>query len=493
MDTLHSCFDHISEHPYVAIHGLGGCGKSAVAIEFAYQTRARSNCAVFWVSAFDALRFMQSYRAIAEALQIPEANHPEKDIMRLVQQKLSQYDRAKWLIIVDNVDRKSVLWDKDPDPNLSRNRLWDKLPRNENGMILFTTRSRGIAVDAAPHDYYLLDKLRFSEAEQFLQKSLHHQPALFSTDAAAEFLESLTYLPLAIVQALAYMKTNNTSIKRYLELLKKADHSMIELLKEDFLDSNRDVNSNNAVAATWLLSFEHIQKDDHNSAEYLFFLACIAPQNIPRSIFPPITTENEQEKAIGTLTGYAFLAQSGERDRYDVHALVHRVTQNWLKESLTWTETAKASVKRLKELIPYNGQEQSKLSSPYLLHGLFTTAIAEIVDEEATIDLLNRVGRCYQSLGEYSNAILTHWEVFNRRDRVNGLNNKATLISMNDLGLALQYDGRYEEAEAMHRRALEATERVLGPEHPSTLTSFDNLGLVLKNRGKYEEAEALRR
>lgn len=213
LESLHSCFDNVPSHPYFAIHGLGGSGKSAVTTEFTYQARERHDCAVFWVSVFDRLRFEQSYRAIAELLQIPEAHDPEKNVLSLVQQKISQYDRGKWLMIVDNVDQTNVLWDKDLRLDGSCIRLWDSLPRNENGMILFTTRSRRIAVQAAPNDYYPLEAMNSSEAEGLVHISLQNQPALYSIDAVGQFLESLTYLPLAIIQALAYVKTNNTSLK----------------------------------------------------------------------------------------------------------------------------------------------------------------------------------------------------------------------------------------------------------------------------------------
>lgn len=250
-----------------------------MAVEFAYQTRQRHDCAVFWVSAFNTLRFESSYRAIAEALEIPESQNPEKDVLNLVKSNLDQYYSGKWLMVVDNVDSKNILWEKDPER--SNKRLWDYLPQNRNGMILFTTRSRGIAVDVAPNAHYPLDKMEPHEAEEFLYGSLRHHPTLYSVDSVDEFLKLLTHLPLAIVQALAYIKRNSTPLNRYLALLQSTDRSLIELLKKDFQDANRANESHNAVVATWLISFQHIQQENHRAADYLSFLACIAPQNVP--------------------------------------------------------------------------------------------------------------------------------------------------------------------------------------------------------------------
>ena len=498
LERLHCCFNDTSTHPYVAIHGLGGCGKSAVTIEFVHQARKRHSCAVFWVSAFDALRFEQSYRAVARVLQIPEANDPEKSILELVKQKLDQYHIGKWLMVVDNADEEDFLWNKGQAQ--SDKRLWDYLPQNSNGMILFTTRHRKIAIGLARNDHHLLDKMDSGEAEELLRKSLEHQPTLDSNDAVGELLELLSFLPLAIIQALAYMKANGTSVKRYLELLQKTDDSMFTLLKKDFPDTTRDGKSHNAVVATWLTSFQHIKQNNPLAAEYLSFSACIAPQNVPRSIFPPISSDDEQEEAISTLTGYAFFSERTEGNCYDVHALVHLVTRNWLKEIRVrnwlkkirlWTKVARTVVKRLRQIIPMGGHEQIKQYPVYLPHGLFTAGIAEIVDEEATIELLERIGSCRYSLGEYSHAISTHQEVLDRKMRVFGPKEVTTLLTMNDMGLALCVGGHYIEAEKMHREALQLKKTVLGKTHHRTLSSMNNLAAVLFSQEKYAEAEKM--
>ena len=489
LNQLRCCFNDPSSHPYVAIHGLGGCGMSAVTIEFAHQIRQHHDCAVFWVSASDALRFEQSYRAIAVVLQIPEAENPEKDILSLVQQELNQYHRGKWLMVVDNIDQKDVLWSEDPE-RLGK-RLWDFLPQNQKGMILFTTRSRQIAVGLAPNDHYQLLELESGEAEELLHKSLEYQPALYSNNEVKELLEALTYLPLAIIQALAYMKINNTSLKRYLELFWETDHSMIELLKKDFQDATRSNESQNAVVATWLISFRQIQQDHHCAAEYLSFLACITPQNVPRSIFPPLTSNIAQEEAIGTLTGYAFLKERTEVDCYDVHPLIHRVTQNWLKETGKWIRTAQAVVKRLRQLIPFGGHEQIKQYPPYLLHGLSTAGIAGIIDDKATIGLLRRIGHCRLDLGEYSHAISIFHEVLHRKMRTLGLKQEATLSAMNDLGTAMKMQGHYVEAEKVYQQVLVLTIEVLGQGHFATLISQRNLASAYRDQGRWEEAVAL--
>lgn len=253
------------------------------------------------------------------------------------------------------------------------------------------------------------------------------------------------------------------------------------------------MESHNAVVATWLLSFQHIQQDNYLASEYLFFPACIAPQNIPRSIFPPASSEIEQGKALGMLTGYAFLTERGDSDYYDVHPLIHRVTQSWLKDNSMWSQVARKTVERLRQLIPYGGHEQSREYPAYLPHGMFTVKITETADEVATIQLLRRIGRCRQSLGEYSHAVSTYREVLARRTRVSGLRKAETLQSMAGLGSALSFQGKYAEAEQIQRNVLQLSRTALGKDHTLILYSVNKLAKTLKFQGKHVEAEQLHR
>ena len=75
-------------------------------------------------------------------------------------------------------------------------------------------------------------------------------------------LVDLTYLPLAIVQAAAYINENGIALADYLSLLKEKEEDIIDLLSEDFEDNGRYHNVKNPVATTWLISFEQIRRRD---------------------------------------------------------------------------------------------------------------------------------------------------------------------------------------------------------------------------------------
>ena len=103
-----------------------------------------------------------------------------------------------------------------------------------------------------------------------------------------------------------------------------------------------------------------------------------------------------------------------------------------------------------------------------------------VLEETAKASLLNRIGRCQASLGQYSAAETTHRQALSLRKRKLGSEHPDTLMSMNEVAVALKDQGKYAEAESMNRETLAWREKVLGREHPDTLTSMNNLALVLR-------------
>ena len=91
-----------------ALHGLGGVGKSQIALEYAYR-HALEYSAVFWIGAETDEQIVVSLLRIAEVLKLPEreGQHQQR-VVTAIQRWLSTH--GKWLLIWDNVeDRKSVV------------------------------------------------------------------------------------------------------------------------------------------------------------------------------------------------------------------------------------------------------------------------------------------------------------------------------------------------------------------------------------------------
>ena len=94
---------------HATLIGLGGVGKSQLAIEHAHCTLEQSpDTWVFWVHASNAARFKQDYRDIAAVVNIAVREDPKVNIFKMVHDWLCKC-KGKWLIILDNVDDADFL------------------------------------------------------------------------------------------------------------------------------------------------------------------------------------------------------------------------------------------------------------------------------------------------------------------------------------------------------------------------------------------------
>ncbi|KAJ4403177.1 hypothetical protein N0V91_006754 [Didymella pomorum] len=485
-------------HRRKTVYGLGGCGKSALAIEFAYRALATRARLVFWVPAISQESFELAYREIGVRLRIPGIADDNADVKKLVQKTLSSEGADNWLMIVDNADDHEVLLSK-TNSGSEPTRLSDYLPRSDRGAILFTTRSRKVADALTQSSVLELTDLGISEAKHLLARRITKQALLDDKTAVDELLEALTCLPLAIVQAAAFMSTNDVSVSDYLALFRDSD-AQTELFNEGFADPSRYEELDNTIAKTWHISFDQIRKQDSLAAEYLSFMACIDRVNIPQSLLPPVTSMVQQTKALGTLTGYAFITerlrtvQEPDKNRlFDMHRLVHMASACWLDAHGQRAARVDEAVGRLEELTPYGGHKNKEVWTVYLPHAIYVAGLHGIADEVASAGLLDRVGRCQASLGQYSAAETTHRQALLVGGRVLGPEHPDTLTSMNEVAHALSNQGKYLEAEDMHRETLELRKEVLGEKHPDTLMSMNDLAQALSGQGEYVEAEEMHR
>ncbi|KAK7193333.1 hypothetical protein PSPO01_00006 [Paraphaeosphaeria sporulosa] len=483
-------------HRRMTIYGLGGCGKSALALEFAYRALTRhARRLVFWVPAMSQESFDLAFREMGTRLRIPGVNDDDANVKQLVKEALRQLD--DWLIIVDNADDPRLLFDS--NSNVQSARLVDYIPHSNTGSVLFTTRSRKAATELTQTHILELDSLGQSEAQQLLARRILRQALLNDRAAVDELLESLTRLPLAIIQATAFINKNDISISNYLSLLQHTG-TKAELFSERFEDASRYLGMDSTVAKTWYISFEQIQRQDPLAAEYLSFISCVDRINIPQSLLPPATSQLQHINALGTITGYAFLTERQEtipganKERFfDMHRLVHMALIWWLEGHSQRKAWAGIAAARVKELVPYGGHEKREIWVAYLPHALHVVGIEDALDVATSAGLLERIGLCRESNGQYAPAELALRKAWSLRKGLLGREHPDTLTSVSNLGSVLSSQGKYEEAEAMQRWALEGSEKVLGREHPDTLANISNLGLVLLGQGKYEEAEAMQR
>jgi tetratricopeptide (TPR) repeat protein len=472
----------------LAITGLGGVGKTQIALELAYRIRDREpECSIFWIPCTSYEAVEQAFITIAQVVGLQDVEPAE------VKEHLRSYfsqSSEKWILIFDNAD-EFKMWTKG---SLIAPPLKNIIPWSENGHVLFTSRNRQLALKLAGSNVVSIPDVDPKTGKEIFRKLLMRKDLLPDDHVTNALLEQLAFLPLAISQAAAYINQNDISLARYMSLLGEQEASTIELLGKDFEDDGRYADIQNPVATTWLVSFLQIQHVDEVASDYLSFMACINPRDIPESILPSTTSATQKVEALGLLKAYSFVSAQVDNSIFSLHRLVHLATRNWLRKRKSLKSWVEKAAGQLDKIFPDSDHDNQQKWREYLPHALYLANSAEFQAlQDNYHDFLARTGSCLQSDGRYREAEIIFRNVLEKRERACGPDDVDTLTSVSQLGSVLARQGKYEEAEAMHRRALQGYEKVLGPEHPDTLTSVSKLGSVLARQGKYEEAEAMHR
>ncbi|KAM4066732.1 tetratricopeptide repeat domain-containing protein [Hirsutella rhossiliensis] len=528
-----------SSQPRIALFGLGGIGKTQIATAYAYWLHETCpEVSVFWVHASSAERFREAYATIARECHVPGLDDPEADILALVKAWLGRTHHSRWLMVVDNADDKNVFYTS-PEDERGSSPSQDGgfarfLPESPRGSILVTTRDRQVGVlltkgrTRAVEEICKMDK---RESDQLVRATLD---GLEVTVGEISLLTSrLEYLPLALVQAAAYIRMNVMAVSRYLQLLDKSDHPL-ELLSKEFETIGRDSGTPQAVAATWILSFKHIEKRSKIAGEFLSLMSFFDRQAIPREFIScycqrrqgPIDgngrLETQQkdiqlEEALGLLKAFSFISEN-KNGKFTIHRLVQLVTRKWTVNNGTMDQFASQALMTVSDLYPYGtfenreagGRKPSRcrcsmanLAVTYGDQGRWKEAeplevqvmemSKRVLGEEHpdTLSSMANLAATYRDQGRWKEAEPLEVQVMEMSKRLLGEENPDTLSSMANLAATYRDQGRWKEAEPLQVQVMETSKRVLGGDHPSTLKSMNNLAFTWKRQGHHGKAMGL--
>ncbi|EXK78276.1 hypothetical protein FOQG_17034 [Fusarium oxysporum f. sp. raphani 54005] len=386
----------------VALVGLGGIGKTQIALQLAYWIKEKKrDYSVFWVPALSSASFEQACVQIMDACDISTTNNNKVDAVELVRQYLSSKRAGKWLLVVDNADDvQTVMGSVGTESGIYRS-----LPQSDQGQILFTTRYRKVAVSVTRRSIVEVPAMSRDEARTYLKEALIQEISSSDDQVMNHLLTLLTHLPLAITQAAAYLNENQISLTEYLQLFENTDRDRIELLSAEFQDDTRYEQSQDPVATTWFISFNQIRKNDELASRILMFLAYVEPKAVPQSMLPEGESQQQLTRAIGTLCGYRFLDRRGSSKVFDMHSLVHMATRSWVLENDLEKEQSQAARARLREIFPTDGWENREVWRQYLPHAIKLLRCTEDGWNYELCELGYWVGRC-----------LEHWRRITHHD-----------------------------------------------------------------------------
>ncbi|KAK3340812.1 hypothetical protein B0H65DRAFT_529706 [Neurospora tetraspora] len=506
----------------VALVGLGGVGKSQLAIEYAHRTAAKDpDRWVFWVHAGTQVRVEEGLKAIADAVKLPGRRQPKADVPQLVYSWLSNERKRRWIIILDSADNVDVFFGAGSNPE--RRPLAAYLPQSPNGSLLVTTRDKDLAyrLVGGYKNIIKIGPMVQSDALLLLERKLS---LLSDKDSAEELVRALEYVPLAISQAAAYIQKRSprSSVEKYLAEFRKGESERAWLLSHDEGEFRREGGASSAILATWQISFEHIRSKRASAADLLSLMSFFDRQGIPESLLRPPhmdgaiqerrsdvqhdlgsnnsddkidnnKTDNGFEDNITILTNFCLVTVSESGDTFEMHGLVQLSTRMWLEACGREEEFKHQFVSRIAALFPpgdYSNWATCQRLFPHVERAVDYRPVESKL-EEAWATLLYNGGWYAELQGRYDVAEQMARKSRRSRKETLGREDERTLASTSLCAEVLLDKGLWKEAEKLFVQVMETRKAKLGADHPSTLTSMANLASALWGQGRWDEAEKL--
>ncbi|KAF2008328.1 putative kinesin [Aaosphaeria arxii CBS 175.79] len=499
----------------IALVGLGGVGKSQLAIEHAYRTREQSSETwVLWAHASNAARLEQSFYDIADRVRIVGRQDSQANIFKLVHDWLCD-SKQPWLLVLDNVDDASFLLEAQPASSKTAARpLREYLPHCEHGSMLITSRSKEAARKLVEQrDIITLGPMDEAQSLALLGKKQGVQPDK-SNDAElpelAELAAALEYIPLAITQAAAYIVRSapRCSVARYLEEFRRSDGGMTSLLNHEAGHLRRDKEAKNSIIITWQISFEHLRRYKPSAAELLSLMSFFDRQGIPESLIRGGQEAQRQHKEsdgddnsdgrkfendIAALRDLCLISINTDHATFEMHSLVQLATRRWLFANGKLEQWKQVFITSLCAAFPTGKYENWAACQALFAHakaaaGQKPEATSSLI-EWAT--LLYRAAWYAKSKGSAAEAESLAIQSMKVRKMVLGREHEDTVWSIAMVAHAYSLSGRWDAAGKLRAQVMETSKKKLGADHPYTLTSMADLASTYRKQGRWDAAEEL--
>jgi len=433
-----------AEATAVVVHGLGGVGKTQVAIEYAHRYADEFTALLFLVA--DSSAGLQ--QNLANLCGPAVFNLPEQDECEMEKQVAAALrwlqQHPGWFVIFDSVDTKEA-----------RRAVEELLGRlTSAGQVLITSRLGGWKSSIKSLE---LDVLAEDDATAYLleKTELRRRRQPDDVQQARTVAVELGQLALALEQAGAYINKSRRTFAQYLEEWRSQHDRVLEWFDESLMQYPM------SVAVTWQTSFNQLGDP---AGRLLGLLGWFAPDPIPELLmesgggpFAGLTAEGqfvpEARAALDELEAFSLARRADEEPTFTVHRLVQDVTRRslhddeenlHLKVALRWINAA------------FRGDAQDVRAWPVL------APLAPHVQAATTYADERKIG-------------------------------DPTTRLMNQLGLLLKTQVRFAEAEPLYRRALAIDENSYGPDHPNVARDLNNLAGLLQATNRLVEAEPLMR
>ncbi|KAG8792095.1 hypothetical protein FRC12_007206 [Ceratobasidium sp. 428] len=489
----------IDERRVCVVHGLGGSGKTQIALKAVERTKEKWSD-IIYVDATTRETIIASLKGFALGKMLGETYEHALRWLELT--------RRHWLLVFDNAD----------DPDL---RISDFIPGGSCGSVLITTRLRTLVTlgqPQGPESECAVSGMDAEEGLELLLKTVRIQDQTLPSEeleSATQLVRNLGCLALAIIHAGAYIWYFKSSFTGYRE--RYQEHTQSALEQSGKLTGSTE-EYEKTMHTTWAMSYQRLQP---RTQQLLGLMAYLHHGGITEDIFrraasnrnrTPAIPPNDEQAAIHTyVKNYLelFLDTQGQWDSTKFSATIdellvyslisfdrinkaytlHVLVQDWTCATISESNTAAVShTSRLLALsIDESAEMESRIHQIQLsLHMYKLENLTKIDEDDAYWFAL-----AYDKNAQWREAEKLEARVVDARKRALGEWHPDTLTSMNNLALIYQSQARWTEAETLHTRVLETRKQTFGERHPDTLASMVALGLVYQSQGQWDKAEDL--
>ncbi len=453
-----------------ALYGLGGVGKTQLALEYAHRFMADYDL-VWWVPSERTEETSGALADLARKMGLKVGDNVG-EAAEAALEELRRDTTPHWLLIFDNAD----------DPK----QLEPYLPTG-SGHVLITSRNQAWTHSAEPLE---VDVFTMDESVAHL---LRHVPELNKADAM-RVAEALGHLPLAVEQASAWLEQTGMPARAYVEQLETQATSALTL--------NKPFDYPLPVVATWNLSFERLKERSPAAVRLLqlcaFFSAgpismdLLYSDEMNESLLPFDETLSEKlmlGRVIRDISRFALVKVDQGSNSLQIHRLVQAVIRSQMSDD-EQSEARHEVHKILAGARPRQGEtdDPANWSTYDIIWPHLGPSEADRCDEPRTRQLLIDWVRYQWKHGEYESGLGLAKRLENRWTHQLGPDHQQTLHLQFQIANVLRSLGRFSEARDLDAYVLERQRAVLGADHPHALITANGLGADLRALGDFQEA-----